>query len=237
MEILAIIPARGGSKGVPQKNIKPVGGRPLLSYTIEHALASQFVTRTVVSTDALDIARVAESSGAEIVWRPAALSGDEASSESALVHVLETLQNQESYQPDLIVFLQCTSPIRQPDDIDRAVQMLLDEQSDSLLSVIPFHTFIWQKQGEKAIALDYDFRCRPRRQERAPEFIENGSFYVFRPWVLKELGNRLGGRISLFPMHEWSIVDINGEADLALCEAILSRWPGHMEPAKTRRAA
>lgn len=223
MEVLAIIPARGGSKGLPRKNILPLLGKPLLAYTIEHARHSRLVNRVVVSTDDEEITQVARSYGAEVVHRPAVISGDEASSESALLHVLEHLRDQENYWPDLVVFLQCTSPIRQPGDIDRAIQQLLAEGADSLLSGVPFHLFIWRRVNGNVEAIDYDPARRPRRQERPAEFIENGSIYVFKPWVLQELGNRLGGKITLFEMDEDSLVDINTARDFALCEAIMGQ--------------
>ncbi len=223
MEVLAIIPARGGSKGLPRKNILPLLGKPLLAYTIEQARRARLIDRVVVSTDDEEIAQVARTYGAEVIQRPADISGDEATSESALLHALEHLAERERYQPDLVVFLQCTSPIREEGDIDRAIQQLLEDEADSLLSAVPFHLFIWRRVDGRVEALDYDYTRRPRRQERSPEFIENGSIYVFRPWVLQELGNRLGGKITLFEMDEDSLVDINTARDFALCEAIMSQ--------------
>jgi len=139
METLAIIPARGGSKGIPRKNVLPLAGKPLIAYNIEQARRSQFIRRVVVSTDDAEIAAVARQYGAEVVWRPAEISGDSASSESALLHALEQLRQQENYQPDLLVFLQCTSPHTPAEDIDGTVQALLEQQADSALAVIPFH--------------------------------------------------------------------------------------------------
>jgi N-acylneuraminate cytidylyltransferase len=224
MEVIAIIPARGGSKGVPHKNIRLLAGKPLIVHTIEQARNSQHVSRIVVSTDDQEIASVSVDAGAEVVWRPAEISGDTASSESALLHVMNTLNRTEGYCPELIVFLQCTSPIRRTDDIDRAIDSLIQSGADSLLSGVPMHTFIWQVTEERAIPLDYDYRRRPRRQERSPEYIENGSIYVFRPWVLSEYENRLGGKVVLFPMHEWCGIDINEEEDFLLSEIVLAHF-------------
>ena len=124
MNILAIIPARGGSKGIPRKNLQPLAGKPLLAYTIEHARATPAVTRVVVSTDDVEIASVAQQYGAEVIWRPAEISGDTATSEAALLHALDHLRDNEGYEPDLVVFLQATSPLRRSDDIQRAVETL-----------------------------------------------------------------------------------------------------------------
>lgn len=222
MKILAIIPARGGSKGIPRKNVRLLAGKPLVAHTIEHACQARSVDRVVVSTDDPEIAVVSEQYGAEVVWRPAEISGDTASSESALLHTLVFLEQTEGYRPDLVVFLQCTSPIRRPEDIDQAVQTLLDEDADSLLSVVPFHHFIWRLVDDQGQPVDYDYRHRPRRQDRQPEYMENGSIYVFEPWVLRRFNNRLGGKIALYVMGGWSSVDINTLQDFELCEWIAS---------------
>jgi N-acylneuraminate cytidylyltransferase len=223
MEVLAIIPARGGSKGVPRKNVRSLQGRPLIAHTIEQALWAQHVDRLVVSTDDPEIAQVSLETGAEVVWRPAEISGNEASSESALLHVLDHLEQKEGYIPDIIVFLQCTSPIRTGEDIDRAVHRLIEEDADSLLSVVPSHRFLWKVEEGQPRGLNYDYQERRRRQERDPEFMENGSIYVFKPWVLQETSNRLGGKISLYVMDYWSSFEIDTEDDFALCEWILAR--------------
>lgn len=217
-EILAIIPARGGSKGVPGKNIYPVAGKPLLAHTVEQAVQADLVSRVVVSTDSPEIGAVAKRFGAEVVWRPSQISGDAASSESALLHVLDYLAETERYAPDLVVFLQCTSPIRQLHDIDRAIQTLLDQQADSLLSVVPSHHWVWRISNGQPDSFNFDYRQRPRRQDRPPEYDENGSIYVFRPTMLREYRNRLGGKIALYVMDEWSSIDIDSFHDFALCE-------------------
>jgi N-acylneuraminate cytidylyltransferase len=222
-DTLAIIPARGGSKGIPGKNLRPLAGKPLLVYTIEQARQSEHINRVVVSTDNDEIAEVSLRYGAEVIHRPAEISGDTSTSEAALVHVLDTLEREEGYVPELVTFLQCTAPIRRPHDIDSAIEMLLERGADSLLSVVPFHLFIWREANGWAEPLDYDPRQRPMRQNRVPEYIENGSLYVFRPWVLRTFNSRLGGKIAIYEMDEWSAVDINGLADLELTEWIIQR--------------
>ena len=129
MEVLAIIPARGGSKAIPRKNLAPLCGRPLIAWMIDAARASCHVDRVVVSTDDPEIGRVAQQYGAEVVWRPYELSGDFDSSELALLHVLEQLEVTEGYCPDLTVFLQCTAPLTTGDDIDDVVHSLIQEES------------------------------------------------------------------------------------------------------------
>jgi len=221
--VLAIIPARGGSKGLPRKNVRLLAGKPLLAHTITCARAARSVTRVVVSTDDPEIAQVATEYGAEVVTRPAALSGDTATSESALLHALDVLQQREGYAPELVVFLQCTTPLRRPADIDAAVERLRQAGADSLLTLVSTHRFLWRLEDGEPRPVNYDYRRRPRRQDRAPEYFENGSFYIFRPWVLRQLNNRLGGKITFHPMEERSGVDIDSAEDLALCEMMLAR--------------
>jgi CMP-N,N'-diacetyllegionaminic acid synthase len=222
-EVLAVIPARGGSEGIANKNIRPVIGKPLITHTIEHAKQASVVTRVVVSTDDKQIADIAREHAAEVIERPSEISGSRATSESALLHTLDYLEQRESYIPDLVVFLQCTSPIRRPDDIDRAVDTLIREEADSLLSVVPSHTFIWRKANGEAQSFNYDYRQRPRRQDRSSEYTENGSIYVFKPWVIAKLNNRLGGKIALHVMDKVSALDIDTPEDLERCECLMSR--------------
>jgi N-acylneuraminate cytidylyltransferase len=223
MKVLAIIPARGGSKGIPRKNIRLLAGKPLIAHTIAQARQAHNIGRVVVSTDDNNIADVARQYGAEVIRRPSEISGDTATSESALLHALDYLRDTEGYEPDLVVFLQCTSPLRQPGDIDAAIQALVDEQADSLLSVTQFLGFIWRWQDGIAQSFNYDARARPRRQDRQPEYLENGSIYVFKPWVLRHLHNRLGGKTTLYMMHEQSQIDIDTPHDFALCEWLLTQ--------------
>ncbi len=225
-EILAIIPARGGSKGIPRKNLQPLAGRPLLAHTVEAALAASAVTRVVVSTDDDEIAEVARALGAEVVRRPAEISGDTASSESALAHVLDHLRDTEGYEPELVVFLQATSPIRRPTDIDDAVAALLEAEADSLFSACAVHGFVWRRSGDGLRSLTYDHEHRPRRQDIGEDLLENGSIYVFKPWVLREHGNRLGGQIAVYEMDPLHSFQVDEPGDLELMERILQPRAG-----------
>ena len=137
MEILAIIPARGGSKGVPRKNIRLVAGKPLIAYSIEHALHSNLITRVIVSTEDQEIADVSRQHGAEIPFRrPENLAGDKSIDLDVFKHALEWLEENESYSPDVIVQLRPTCPVRQVSTIDRAIQTFIDiRHADSLRSV------------------------------------------------------------------------------------------------------
>lgn len=221
MTIAAIIPARGGSKGIPRKNVRPILGKPLIAHSILDVKESKLVDRVYVSTDDPEIAAVSSQYGAEIIHRPSAIAGDTATSESALLHALTEIQ--QSIQPELVVFLQCTSPLRTGLDLDRAIEQLRSEQADSLLSVTPTHRFLWEQVNGIAKSINYDYQNRQRRQDMNPQFMENGSIYIFKPWVLKELGNRLGGKISLFVMPEDQSWEIDSIADFEYVEFLLSQ--------------
>ncbi len=226
-KILALIPARGGSKGIPGKNLVALGGKPLLAHTVEQARATPAINRIVVSTDDDEIARCAIGYGAEVVRRPAELASDTASSEVALEHALDALRDHDGYTPELVVFLQATSPLRREHDIARAIDTLDAEGADAVFSACPSHGFVWRRKDTRIEALTYDFKNRPRRQDIGEDFLENGSIYVFKPQVLRRHKNRLGGKIAIYPMDPFDSFQIDEPGDLELFERLLemSRWP------------
>jgi len=190
-KILAIIPARGGSKAIPRKNVRLLSGKPLIAYAIEAVLQSHSVERVVVSTDDSEIAQISIEYGAEIIWRPDEISGDKASSESALLHVLKHMEKNENYKPDFVAFIQCTSPLILPKDIDGTFQTLLEDQADMAQAVIPFHGFIWEKDSEgNAISVNHDISKRLRRQDIIPQFQETGAIYVMKRKGFMKAKNR-----------------------------------------------
>jgi len=226
--ILAIIPARGGSKGIPQKNLQPLRGKPLVVHSIQHSFNARAVDRVVVSTDDDEIAAVSFSEGAEVIRRPSAISGDSAPSEAALLHVLDTFRERGEPEPELVVFLQATSPIRKPSDIDEAVRVLVDGDYDSVFSASPAHGFIWElRAGEGPVPLTYDPLHRPMRQEIGERLAENGSIYVVKPWILRETGLRLGGRIGMYRMGFLEALQIDEREDLVLARWILQCRMAH----------
>ena len=227
-QVVAIIPARGGSKGIPGKNTRLLNNKPLIAYSIEAACEAKMVNQVYVSTDDPHIAQIATDYCTEIIHRPAEIASDTASSESALFHALTTLEA-AGISPDLVVFLQCTSPIRSSTDIDRAIQQLRKENADSLLSVSPSHRFLWQRVNGVAESINYDYRYRQRRQDINPQYAENGSIYIFKPWVLKEYGNRLGGKIAMFPMSEAAAHEIDSLLDFEIAEFLMKQYYTHME--------
>ncbi len=218
---LCIIPARGGSKGIPRKNIRIVAGKPLLAHTVEIAVQTPAVTRVVVSTDSPEISAIAKKYGAEVILRPHEISGDAAPSESALLHVLDYLRDTEGYEPEQVIFLQATSPIRKRDDVQRAFNAFVEEEADSLLSVGPLEGFVWRNEGGTLRSLNYDYRHRMRRQDAPEDLIENGSIYVFKPWVLRTYHNRLGGKIIPFRMGAIESLQVDEENDLVVIDYFL----------------
>ena len=224
--ILAVIPARGGSKGIPRKNLQPLCGMPLVVHTIQHARQADLVDRVVVSTDDDGIAAVSAGAGAEVVRRPASLAGDSSPTEGALLHVLQTIESEGGEEPELVVFLQATSPVRRPEDIDGAIGLLRSGGYDSVFSASPHHAFVWEIRGETAVPLTYDPATRPMRQEMGEQVVENGSIYVFRPAILRDSGLRLGGRIGVYRMGFLESLQIDEPGDLDVAAWILERWPG-----------
>ena len=219
--IVVIIPARGGSKGIPRKNIQLLAGIPLIAHTIGQALASKSVSRVIVSTDDAEIAAISGQYGAEIVLRPVHLAADDSTSEEALLHAIDTLEK-SGPTIDMVVFLQCTAPIRSADDIDNAIDLFKENEADSLLSGVPSHLFLWQVKNGEAIAENHNYLKRKRRQDMQNQYVENGSIYIFRPQMLRETGNRLGGKIVLYQMDEQSALDIDSLHDLARCELVFA---------------
>jgi N-acylneuraminate cytidylyltransferase len=216
---VCVIPARGGSKGVPRKNLRDVAGKPLIIWTIEQALAVSAPLEVVVSTDDEEIAAVARAAGASVPFmRPAELAQDTTATEPVVRHALAALDD-TGLVATTVLLLQATSPVRLPGTLDRALAELSSTGVDSLVGVVPQAPFLW-RAGDPPTA-EYDVDHRPRRQELTPasyRYRETGSLYVTQRWVYDERDNRLGGRIGLFVMDEVEGVDVDSELDLAVAE-------------------
>lgn len=212
---------------MPRKNLLLLQGKPLVTHTIEHARLASLVTKVVVSTDDPEIASTAEAAGAQAILRPSELASDTATSESALSHALQILDQQEHFIPDVVLFLQCTSPVRKPSDVDNAVTALITAGADSLVSVVRWPRFVWSLLNGVAAPMNYDPVHRPRTQDMEGQFLENGSIYAFRPWVLRQYNSRLGGKIGIYEMDFWSSFEIDTLEDLEICRWILEKQAGH----------
>jgi len=215
--IVAIIPARGGSKGIPRKNIINFCGKPLMAWTIEQAAGSRYVDKVYVTSDNKEILGVAKRYGAEIIRRPKELSADTSSSEEAILHAVSEIEKTSAI--DAVVFLQATSPLRDSADIDMAVEKFFAENADSLFSAAILEDFcVWGYRNNVLKSITFDHRNRGRRQERTPYYLENGSMYVFKPGILRKYNNRLGGKIAMCAMDYWKSCEIDKTEDLEICE-------------------
>lgn len=217
MHSVAIIPARGGSKGLPRKNVLPFCGRPLIAWSIHNAQASPKVDRVVVSTDDSEIAQVSRRHGAEVIMRPAPLSHDTAPSEDALSHALDVLQIAQG----ALVFLQCTAPLALPEDIDGTVQAL--KYADSAVTVTPWHGFTWKTGPEGAEPVDHPKGVRPMRQQLAGRYREVGAVYAMRIEGFRRARHRFFGRIGVHVIPPERSVEIDDATDFALAETLMRR--------------
>lgn len=231
-ETVAIIPARGGSKGVARKNLREVGGLPLIARAIGSARAADGVDRVVVSTDDAEIAATAREWGAGVVARPADLSGDAASSESALLHALDELARL-GIGVGILVFIQATSPFIDPADLDAAIERVRARESDSVFSAVESWGFLWRTGPAGATGINHDHRHRPRRQERAPELLETGAFYVMDADGFRHARHRFFGRIDVALVPETHALEIDTEQQLVLASAIAPALTPH--PTAVRR--
>ncbi|MFI7642101.1 N-acetylneuraminate synthase family protein [Nonomuraea sp. NPDC049400] len=213
MRVLAVVPARGGSAGVPLKNLALVGGVPLVTRAIRAAQRAELVDQVVVSTDHEGIADTAREAGALVVDRPEELSGATASSESAVLHALDALGE----DPEVVVLVQCTSAFIDPKDLSAAVRKVLDGEADSVVSGLPTHEFLWTATGA---GINHDPAVRQRRQDREPEFRENGAFYVMRTAGLREHGHRFFGEVAVQPVPQQHAIEIDNPEDLELVRAL-----------------
>lgn len=224
---LAIILARGGSKGIPKKNIMGLAGRPLIAWSIEQAKNSQLVDIVFVSTDDNEIAGISQECGAQTIRRPAELATDSSSSEEALLHAIDFIEGERKIEIGIIVFLQATSPLRQKDDIDNAIRQYGASRADSLFSCAKLRDhFIWKKENGGYCSINYDYRNRKPRQVIEPQYLENGSIYIFRPEIFKKLHNRLGGKIAVYEMPLWQSFQIDSPDDIGICEYYIKKIYG-----------
>ncbi len=227
LRCLAVIPARGGSKGIPRKNIRLLAGRPLIEYSIAAALQATSVDRCVVSTDDQEIAAISRTAGAEVIMRPEGLARDDTPTLPVVRHVVETVK-QGDYHPDVVLTLQPTSPLRQPRHIDEAMAIFAaDPEADSLVSCIevphiyhPNSVMRQDKMGYLRPYLGGDLILR--RQEKGRVFARNGAaIYITRMSCLDQF--IFGGNLLAYPMAQSDSIDIDHESDLQMAEQEILR--------------
>ncbi|WP_395245924.1 cytidylyltransferase domain-containing protein [Agromyces sp. MMS24-K17] len=221
--VTAIIPARGGSQGLPGKNVARVGGLALVARAVGAALATERIDRVVVTTDDAGIADAARAAGADIVERPSDIAGPEASSESALLHALGVL-GADGAAPEVVVFLQATSPFIDPADLDEAVARVSAREFDVVFAAAPAHRFLWRTDASGAAhGVNHEASVRLRRQDLAPEWVETGAFTVFHADGFRRARHRFFGRVGIQPVDPATAVDVDDAHDLEIARALAPR--------------
>ena len=220
-KIIAIIPARGGSEGIPSKNIINICKKPLIAWSILHAKSTPEIHSVWVTSDSDEILNIAQQYGANPIKRPENLSTSTASSESAWLHALQEIEKILG-AIDLVVGMQATSPIREPSDISMAIKNLINNEYDSLLSVSELEDyFIWEVHNGNPMPVNYNKNDRKMRQSINKSYLENGSFYIFKSSILKSENNRLGGKMGIHLMDKHKMFQIDNKEDIKLCESIM----------------
>ena len=226
MRAIGIIPARGGSKGVPRKNIRLCGGRPLLAYTIAAAQQSRRLFRFAVSTDDAEIGAIAQSLGAEVHWRPAELAQDNTPAPPVVNHLLTTLDpNGRLF--DCVVYLQPTTPLRTAEDIDNAIDLLERSCADSVVSVYrveDHHPSRMYRLGEDGRLIPYDQEPAGRLRQQLPAvYHRNGAIYACKRSIIATQHSLLGADVRPYVMTRERSVNIDDEFDLQIADMLLSK--------------
>ncbi|MET8663144.1 N-acylneuraminate cytidylyltransferase [Streptomyces tendae] len=243
--VLAVIPARGGSKGVPAKNLAPVGGVPLVVRAVRECLAARLVTDVVVSTDDHAIAAAAREAGAEVVLRPAAIAGDTATSEAAVLHAMDTHEALHGAAVDAVLLVQCTSPFLAREDVDGVAGAVVEDGADTAVTVAPFHGFVWRDGTDGTGGADgghgvnHDKACRPRRQDRPQDLLETGAAYAMAAPGFRKHQHRFFGRTELVRTDPARVLEIDDPHDLARARALAPHFdaarPGALAVASPTR--
>lgn len=225
MNKVAIILARGGSKGIPGKNIIDFCGKPLIAWTIENCKEGD-ADSVWVSSDSDEILKVSEIFGANTIKRPEDISGDFATSEAGWKHAIQFIEQNTGQSIDWVLAPQVTSPLREAKDIALAFTLASNGEHDSFFSCsIAEDLFFWQRDHNGSLdSVNYDWRNRKRRQDIPKQYIENGSFYLFQPDVLIKGNNRFGNKIGLVEMEFWKMFEIDSIEDLKMCEALMKEF-------------
>ncbi|WP_030812140.1 acylneuraminate cytidylyltransferase [Streptomyces sp. NRRL S-337] len=227
--VVAVIPARGGSKGVPAKNLAAVGGVPLVARAVRECRAARLVTDVVVSTDDAGIAAAARSAGAVVVRRPGDIAGDTATSEAAVLHAMDAYEAEQGTTVDAVLLVQCTSPFLVREDVDGVAAAVVEGGADSALTVAPFHGFVW-RDAEPAVGgataadgghgVNHDKSFRPRRQDRPQDLLETGAAYAMDAAGFRTSGHRFFGRTELVRTDPARVLEVDDPHDLARARAL-----------------
>lgn len=231
MRVLAVIPARGGSKGVPGKNTEPVGGVPLVARAVGACRSAPTVTDVVVSTDSEAIAAAARAAGAEVIARPAAISGDTASSEAAVLHALGAFEELHSLTVDVVLLVQCTSPFLTSGEVESVAAAVATGAADSAMTVAPFHGFLWRADADGSGAgVNHDKAYRPRRQDRPQDLLETGAAYAMDAPGFRTARHRFFGRTLPVATDPARVLEIDDPHDLARARLLASLFDERPDP-------
>lgn len=228
-KILAIIPARGGSKRIPGKNIRFLAGEPLICHTIKAALKSKNIGRVIVSTEDDKIAEISRKNGAEVLVRPAEMADDNSKTIDVLFHLLGEVQK-ENYEPDIIILLQPTSPLRNETDIDQALDFFSRKKCESLVGVCELpHPFCWALELKKEFLFPvFGLESLKIRSQDAPKkYICNGAIYIASPSALRKNEGFFSEKTLAYVMPREKSLDIDKESDFKLAELILKNYAGN----------
>mgnify|MGYP004003320299 CR=1 FL=1 len=219
-----VILARGGSKGIPNKNIKKFCGKPLLVWSLIVAKNIKNGSDVWVSSDNKKILKIAEKFGVKIIKRPKKLASDKATSVSGYKHAINEIQK-NGVKVDAIIALQPTSPIRTSNDIDIAIKKFKNKNYDSIFSASEFSdSFLWEEnKNKKIIGINHNYKIRKRRQEINKKYLENGSFYIFKPKLLNK-DTIFGGKIGFSLMPFWKSFEIDEIDDWKFCSIIMKEY-------------
>jgi N-acylneuraminate cytidylyltransferase len=225
MIVDAIILARGGSRGIPRKNIINFCGKPLIYWTISQCLSSKYIREVWVSSDSDEILKCAKDFGANPILRPNEIADHDVSSETSWLHAINYIEGKMGLA-DLILGPQVTSPLRESSDIDRAIDKFCKGSYDSMFSCSKAEDlFIWEESNNgKLNSSNYNYLSRKRRQDLPVQIIENGSFYLFKPDILKNHNNRLGGKIGFIEMDYWKMFEIDTWDDVKMCSSLMKEF-------------
>jgi YrbI family 3-deoxy-D-manno-octulosonate 8-phosphate phosphatase len=219
---IAVIPARGGSKGLPRKNLLPLCGRPLIAWNILAALEACGADNVYVTTDDAEIREISIQHGARVIMRPAELANDTASSEAALLHALGAIQEEREQLPESFLFLQCTSPLTTSQDLRQVMDLMEQGGIDTAFSATSSHRFLWREStGREATGINHDSKFRHRRQDREPEFSENGAIYAMKTAGFLNHKHRFFGKTAIHVMPEERSWEIDSLTDFKVAEVLL----------------
>ncbi|NLU66780.1 acylneuraminate cytidylyltransferase [Streptomyces sp. HNM0574] len=223
--VLAVIPARGGSKGVPAKNLAPVAGVPLVTRAVRACLEAGPVTGVVVSTDDPEITEAARAAGAGVVERPAEIAGDLATSEAAVLHAMDVYEARHEEAVDVVLLVQCTSPFLRPEDVAGVADAVARQGADSALTVAPFHGFVWRADDGTGgtgggVGVNHDKAFRPRRQDRPQDLLETGAAYAMDAAGFRKAGHRFFGRTEPVRTDPARVLEIDDPHDLDRARAL-----------------